>query len=345
LILPLLAHADLARRAAGAWLDAAGLGPVTTPSRVVHDGRAFDVLAYADRLAPGPVTLLVPAPLKRAYIWDLAPAVSVVRRCLERGLRVHLLRWREPTGAAEWGLADYADRFLAEALAAVETDTAERRAVLIGHSLGGTLAALAASLHPERVRALVLLEAPLAFGGRAAGALGALVPAAALGSARAVVPGTLLDLAAVAAAPEAFVWARWLDRLRSLGSLDAALGHLRVERWALDELPLPGRLLDDITEWLYRRDAFARGTLRLGGRGVDPRRLTALVVAVVDPRSRLVPPAAVRPVLDVIAGPRVVLEYPGDVGVALQHVGVLVGATAHRELWPRILDHVLREAA
>jgi polyhydroxyalkanoate synthase len=53
----------------------------------------------------------------------------------------------------------------------------------------------------------------------------------------------------------------------------------------------------------------------------------------------------VRPVLDVIAGPRVVLEYPGDVGVALQHVGVLVGATAHRELWPRILDHVLREAA
>src|SRR5713101_3652087 len=32
-----------------------------------------------------------------------------------------------------------------------------------------------------------------------------------------------------------------------------------------------------------------------------------------------------------------VLRYDGDRGVALQHVGVLVGQTAHHRVWPKIL--------
>jgi poly(3-hydroxyalkanoate) synthetase len=32
--------------------------------------------------------LTVPAPIKRHYIWDLEPRVSVVARCLAHGLRV-----------------------------------------------------------------------------------------------------------------------------------------------------------------------------------------------------------------------------------------------------------------
>jgi polyhydroxyalkanoate synthase len=33
-----------------------------------------------------------------------------------------------------------------------------------------------------------------------------------------------------------------------------------------------------------------------------------------------------------------VLWYEGDVGVVLQHLGMLVGRRAHQELWPAILD-------
>jgi polyhydroxyalkanoate synthase len=35
---------------------------------------------------------------------------------------------------------------------------------------------------------------------------------------------------------------------------------------------------------------------------------------------------------------KTVLHYGGDIGVALQHVGPLVGRQAHRLLWPRIVD-------
>jgi len=29
-----------------------------------------------------------------------------------------------------------------------------------------------------------------------------------------------------------------------------------VERWALDEVPLPGKLVHQIVEWLYRENRF-----------------------------------------------------------------------------------------
>jgi polyhydroxyalkanoate synthase len=158
-----------------------------------------------------------------------------------------------------------------------------------------------------------------------------------------MVPGTLLDLASVLAAPDAFVWDRWIDRLASTWDPERLLAHYRVERWILDELPMCGRLFDDVVELLYRQDRFTSGTLVLAGRAAGPHHVTAPILAVVDPRSRVVPPGSVLPFLEAAErAEKVVLEYHGDTGVSLQHVGVLVGRTAHRELWPRILDWVVR---
>src|SRR3546814_9678030 len=63
-----------------------------------------------------------------------------------------------------FGLAEYADRFILDCLNVIEDDIGASQTFLAGHSLGGTLAAIFSTLHPERVRGLVLLEAPLHFG-------------------------------------------------------------------------------------------------------------------------------------------------------------------------------------
>lgn len=81
---------DQARRWQGRLLDVVGLGPQETPHRVVHSESGFHLKAYADHQAEGPVLLMVPAPIKRAYIWDLAPGASAVRHCLSNGLRIYL---------------------------------------------------------------------------------------------------------------------------------------------------------------------------------------------------------------------------------------------------------------
>lgn len=68
-----------------------------------------------------------------------------------------------------FGLADYADRLIAESLQATANEREPEPVVLAGHSLGGTFAALFAALHPEHVRGLVLLGSPLHFGPDAGG--------------------------------------------------------------------------------------------------------------------------------------------------------------------------------
>jgi polyhydroxyalkanoate synthase len=339
--LVIFAALDGARRSAGHLLEAAGFGPARTPARPIHRARGLDVLAYREPAPDRSAVLLVPAPIKRAYIWDLAPGVSVVRRCLDHGLAPFVIRWRDPDLAGpEPGLGDYAGRLLGEALEVVSGVSGGRRVALVGHSLGGTLAAIHAALSPDRVSGAVLIGAPLRFAGEAAGAFAPLlVPSAWRPVPRPrTVPGTALDLAAVSAAGDEFVIGRWADGLASAGDPAALALHLRVERWALDELALPGPLFGDVVEALYRDDAFYRGALVIDGRRLGPSSLVTPLLAVIDPSSRVVPPAAVVPFLEAAASRDVeVLEYRREVGVGFQHVGPVVGRNAHRYLWPRIL--------
>lgn len=337
---PTLLHGlDRLRQWHGLLLDAAGFGPVETPCRILSPGPGFRVRAYGGPEG-GRVVVLVPAPIKQPYIWDLDPESSVVRRCLAAGLRVYMVEWlpadaRAPGG----GLADHGERFLAQALAIVSADCGGDDFTLAGHSLGGTLIAIFAALHPDRVGKLVLLEAPLAFGDKAGrfAPLVALAPDAGLmETAFGSVPGSFLNAASFVAAPDVFGGDVLRDRLASLMDAEDATLHARVRRWTLDEFPMPGRLFTDVVELLYRQDLFARGLLRIGERSATPRGLNMPILAVVDPESPVVPPEST---LSALGGADLVtLEYRGDRGVALRHVGVLVGRSARAVLWPAILD-------
>jgi polyhydroxyalkanoate synthase subunit PhaC len=273
----------------------------------------------------------------------------VVRQCLRRGLRVYLLEWLDPGPAEDGlGLEDYAERLPLAALDAIANETDEAAAVLAGHSLGGTFAAILAALRPERVRGLVLVDAPLAFGPDRGGPLARAVAAAPHArTLRAVagagpVPGSFTALLSTGAVPEAFVLQRWGDLGASLADPLAAAVHARAERWALDELAMPGRLFDEVLELLYREDRLLAGTLEVGGRRAGLDRLRGPVLAVVNPPGRVVPPASILEGLKAApaAQPQCVLRHEVERGPALQHLGPLVGPRAHARLWPEILDWV-----
>jgi polyhydroxyalkanoate synthase len=83
-----LKQMDRSRQARGQMMERAGYGPRPTPSIVLHREPGLNLRRYGPQAAEGPSVLLVPAPIKRAYIWDLAPEVSVVRRWVEHGYRV-----------------------------------------------------------------------------------------------------------------------------------------------------------------------------------------------------------------------------------------------------------------
>jgi polyhydroxyalkanoate synthase subunit PhaC len=340
-----LRHMDRLRQARGRVLEQVGFGPKETPYQVLHTEAGLTLRKYGQDIPDGPAVLLVPAPIKKAYIWDLSPSVSVVRRWLEKGYQVYLAEWT-PGNDPELGLDDYGDRLLGACQRAIASDSGNTRIILAGHSLGGVLAAVFACLHPEMIRAIVLLEAPLHFGGDCFAPLVRATPdARTIAQAFRQVPGTFLSEVSMMASPQAFQQERLLDRYLSIANPYAMATHMRVERWTHDESPLPGRLFAEVVEWLYREDRFMRGTLAIGQHQIGPRDLLAPLLNVIAPRSVVIPPSSVLPFHEVAASQaKCVLRYDGDIGVNLQHVGVLVGVNAHVRIWPAIFEWLETES-
>ncbi|MCC2973878.1 alpha/beta fold hydrolase [Massilia sp. IC2-476] len=337
-----LKNMDRTRQERGRLLDRAGYGPQETPFTLLHSEPGLNLRRYGDEQPDGPAVLLVPAPIKRSYIWDLAPEISVVRRWMEQGYRVYLAEWTQiaDDDDPDFGLDDYGDRLLTACRQAIAADSGRDSVAIAGHSLGGILAAIHACLHPEQIDAVILLESPLHFE-HGSCCFRPLVNATP--HARQVadnfrqVPGVFLNLMSAMAEPHAFQWERMLDRWLSLSNPQLLATHMRVERWTHDEFPLPGRLFTELVEELYRKDAFMRGELAIGARRIGPQDLRSPLLGVVDPRSKLIPEAALVPFCEAAASTRkCLLHYGGDIGVNLQHVGVLVGANAHAQIWPAI---------
>lgn len=341
---------DRMRRFQGWGLDGFGLGPHESAYRIVFTRAAVRLRLYGPEQTGSPVLLIVPAPIKRPYIWDLSPERSVVRRALDHGFEVYLLEWSEPERAETLlGLEEYAGAILEECIEAIAERSLSDQVFLAGHSLGGTIAALFAAYRPEQVGGLILIEAPLHFG-EASGAFRPLlnlgVSAEALVPATGRIPGSLLSLIGAGAAPGTFYVERYLDYMASLASRENLETHWRVERWALDELPLPRKLFADVVEQLYREDRFMRGEFAIGHVPLHPGDITAPLFAVYDPASNIIPPESIIEFCHAAGSKnKELLPYSGDVGVALQHVGALVGQSAHRHIWPRIFEWMDRLGA
>jgi polyhydroxyalkanoate synthase subunit PhaC len=332
------ALADDLRRTQGEVLGLLGLGPSECSYHIVASTPQWRLRAYGDG-SEGPALLIVSAPIKRPYVWDIAPSVSVVRFCLSRRFRVFLLEWTPPGPASDgMGLDGYVDAIGESVARLAAGGSGTARPFLMGHSLGGTLAAMAAALQPDRLQGLILLSSPLCFRrgtSRFGDALAAIVPSEI--SRLKAVPGALLSQLSVMASPETFLWSRLVDAALSATDVEAADIHGRVERWTLDEVALSGRLVAQVERWLYQEDRFCRGMLTVCDRVLGPSALRLPVLGVVNTSDEIVPPQSMAHFLDSVPGKNTrLIAYPGETGVCFQHLALLVGRQAQRLVWPEI---------
>jgi pimeloyl-ACP methyl ester carboxylesterase len=90
---------------------------------------------------------------KSTWFFGVAPAIAESHRVLLYDLRGHGLSERCQSG--------FTLRDMTADLCAVIESSGEDKVTLVGHSYGGSLALRYASMYPDRVRKLVLVEAPV----------------------------------------------------------------------------------------------------------------------------------------------------------------------------------------
>jgi polyhydroxyalkanoate synthase len=262
---------------------------------------------------------------------------------LQHGLRVYLLEWRPPSRrCGNCGLAEYADGAISAAIAAVSSEIGRSKPFLMGHSLGGTLAAISAVLHAKHLSGLVLLSAPLCVYPGASPYWDTLATIAPFCLPELqIIPGSVLSQMSAMASPETFVWSRLLDAAASAADPRTSAIRLRAERWALDEVPLSGQLVRELFLWLCRENRLCKGTLALGGRAVRPFCARLPTLAVANAIDEVAPPASMYPFLEVMSQADTrLIEYPREFGVVLQHLGILLGQDALAQTWPKIISWI-----
>jgi polyhydroxyalkanoate synthase len=304
----------------------------STPADAVFTENKWTLLRYR-RSEPAryrtPV-LLVPSLINRHYVLDLLPGKSVVEWLLAQGHEVYCVDWGTPGDEDRYvTFDDVCDRALARAI----RRTGAERAHVLGYCMGGTLAALHASVHPERLASLVALAAPVRFA--EAGLLGAWTQSPsfeprALVDALGNVPWQLLQSSFHMLRPTLNLskLATLIDRATDDEFMD---GFLALEAWGSDNVSFPGEVWRTWVEDLYRGDAFARGTFALAGRPARLEGVTCPLLVVTFEHDAIVPRASAQD-LYARAGARDkhALHLPGG------HVGAVVSRGAARTLWPAL---------
>jgi pimeloyl-ACP methyl ester carboxylesterase len=112
-----------------------------------------DLEMFAIAVGSGPDVVLVHGMIDSTFTWRLLVPL------LEPHYRVHLVDLPGFGFSDKPGDATYTTEWLAEHLIGYLDAAGIERALLVGNSMGGHVASEAAMLHPERVAALVLLEA------------------------------------------------------------------------------------------------------------------------------------------------------------------------------------------
>lgn len=101
---------------------------------------------------------------------------------------------------------------------------------------------------------------------------------------------------------------------------------------------LAGQAFAEFAIEIYQRNALARGTLTLNGQRVDLGAIKTPVFNVWAEHDHLVPPSAASGLDDLVSGPCTNMALPGG------HLGLFIGARAHRTLYPALIDWLNEQA-
>jgi len=265
----------------------------------------------------GPAVLFVPSLINPPDVLDIDAERSLLRWLATQGLRPLLLDWGAPTADEhDLSVGGHVETMLLPLIDAVGAPVA-----LAGYCLGGTMALAAAALRP--VTALALIATPWRFGHYPDSTRQALEDlwqvAEPATEALGLLPMEILQAA---------FWR--LDPARTIAKYEAhgarnpddprSRAFVRLEDWANDGPPLTRGAARELFLDLFRADLPGQGQWRVGGTAIDPARLAMPVLEIASTTDHIVP-AATTPAI----GERI--------GLALGHVGMIVGGRAKISLW------------
>ncbi len=321
-----------------------------TPRELVHEDGRFQLFRYAlpegaevTNPAPEgtPPVLIVYSVINKPYILDLVPGYSFVEHLLQQGHDVYLVEWGEAVpGDRETTLDRYIDPGIKGCVEAIRERTGAEQVSLFGHCIGGNLALLYAARYPDDVARVITLTTPMTSAAGGVVALWtdeALFPVDAVVDAYGLMPAKLIRYTFMAIKPYYEVM-KWKMFLENLGNDQVMALFYPVDRWANENVDIPGEFFRKFVREVFHDDRFRKGETRIHGEIADPQNITCPVMNLTAERDWIVP----SPSGDIPDG----MLGSGDVRhevIAGAHVGIMVDPRT-RPVWTTMSDFLAEGA-
>jgi polyhydroxyalkanoate synthase len=316
-----------------------------TPSEVVYTENKLELLHYKPEEAgiepeethDTPI-LIVYALINRPYILDLQPERSVVRRLLEAGHDVYMINWNEPSQLDQFlTLDDYVNRYMDNCVDEVRERSGKDAINILGYCMGGTMSAMYASLHREKVNALALMAAGLYFEDTG----GVLEEwgddeyydpenvTEALGN----MPAEMLDIGFALMDPIDNFVSKYVRLYENLENEDFVENFARMERWLDEGIDVAGAAYEQFLTDIYQDNKLYENELYLDGKHVDISDIDMPVLQIMGEYDHLIPAESSKPFNDAIGSDDVeIIEYPTG------HIGLSVSGSSHENVWPEVCE-------
>ncbi len=309
--------------------------PPVTPYQVIYEGGKTSLRYYqATGKRQATPLLIVYALIKRPFVLDLQPALSVVKNLTQQGFEVYLLDWIPPTQADTWrGFDAYVNGDVANAVQAVQAHSGVSHVSLLGYCFGGLLSTMYTALHPEAVKNFIPLSVPVDMSKQDIAIFNLMktldpnLVAGVFGNC----PAWIMKMGFSAMSPVHHLLNKHVGLYRNRERAGFADTFALFERWMNSDVPLAGQIFREVTTDIFRDNLLAQGKLMVGGQRVDLKNIRCPVLNVVGEHDDVVHPQTSLALADLISShDKENLVFPAG------HIGVVVSSSAQKHLWPQI---------
>ena len=334
-------YAQKATKIAKSYQTMAGINEIdlaTAPKDLVWNDGKISLFRYKNNAK---TTIKVPllivyALVNKQDMMDLQPDKSVVRKMLALGLDVYIMDWGTITRADRYTtMNDYINGYINGAVEYMKKAHNLPKINLLGVCQGGTFSTIYAAMHPENIKNLVVMVAPIDFSNRDGllfrWAIDMDVDAL-VDNGGGIVSGELLNSGFDMLKPLAKI-RKYTAIVDSLDDKEKMLNFLRMEKWVANSPDQAGECFRQFIKDMYQGNKLIKGELVLGGEKVSLKNINMPVLNIYAESDHLVPPPCSTPLTEFISSKDTKLyKFAGG------HIGVFVGSRSQNELSPTIVE-------
>ncbi|MCG8351690.1 MAG: class III poly(R)-hydroxyalkanoic acid synthase subunit PhaC [Chloroflexales bacterium] len=284
--------------------------------------------------------LIVYALVNRPAVADLQQNRSLVRNLLMQGMDVYLIDWGYPSRSDRWlTLDDYINGYIDNCVDVLRERHKLDKINILGICQGGSFSLCYAALHPDKVKNLTVMVAPVDFHadqGANNGLLnvwGRTLDVDLMVEAMGNVPGEFMNFGFLMLKPLQLNIQKYTDMIDMMGDEEKLLNFLRMEEWIFDSPDQAGEAFRQFVKDFFQENKLIKGEVVIGDRQVDLGKITMPVLNIYAEQDHLVPPASSR-ALEKYVGTKDYTVCAFPVG----HIGMYVSGKAQRDLAPTIAN-------